>query len=206
MGCWEFYLLNCWITSNMPLLVIFQGYALFIHFGPICRLLQLSMIAFTCYQSTSTEPNSTTCSRNCDKKLWNLEHLQQYELPKERRVSAFLDLQLFCEISNISQILRGHPIPILDNRKLTCLKWILPERPPYHTLPPSRSHPQSKSPWCFSEIPSGQFCLNFTCFALHNHESHVWDLTCWRMIKKRIATICGSLQRLMSSSRVAILE
>ena len=63
MGCWEFYLLNCWITSNMPLLVIFQGYALFIHFGPICRLLQLSMIAFTCYQSTSTESNSTAWSR-----------------------------------------------------------------------------------------------------------------------------------------------
>ena len=42
--------------------------------------------------------------------FWNSEHLQQYELPKERRVSAFLDLQLFCEISNINQILRGHPM------------------------------------------------------------------------------------------------
>ena len=188
MGRGEFYLLNCWIncTSKMPLLMIFQGFALFAYFGPIWRLLQLSTIASTCYQSTSTEPNSTTWSRNRDKKLWNSEHLQQYELSKERRVLAFPVLQLFCEISNISQILRGHPIPILDNRKLTCLKWILPERPPYHTLPPSRSHPQSKIPWYFSEITSGNFCLNFTCFALHNHESHVWHSTFWRMIKKII--------------------
>ena len=55
--------------------------------------------------------------KDCDKKLWNSEHLQRYELSKERRVSAFPVLQLFCEISNINQILRGHPLPFWTMKK-----------------------------------------------------------------------------------------
>ena len=109
------WVLSSKLLNQLPKKCLFSWYFKVLHFSPI---LVLSGVYFSFQQShlpvikvpaqnptaqpgqgIVTKSFETQNNRNIDN-FWNSEHLQQYELSKEKRVLAFPVLQLFCEISN----------------------------------------------------------------------------------------------------------